>query len=200
MPAPWTSWIPKSSGNLSDSYIFGGFDQKQGGRLSGLVQREFLPEVTLARRQRSQIEDAFYNTLDPANAEAYVTAGAERMASDLLRPGGQVQQQISALRGGETGRGWGTQSGVLSRQENQALSTALNSTVGAYLGQAAPAMWEGAAGRTAGAYQLTQERVRDLLESLYTGLSGAESLRLAQIQPGLFGTEGLLGISGVPIL
>lgn len=171
--------------DLSDDYIFGGFGRKKGGRLSGLLEREFLPELAGSRRRRSSIEDAFLGFLDPAAGEEYITRGAERIASDVLRPGGVVTEGIRAARGGEIAKGWGTAGSDLSRQEANIVADTLSSTVGSYLGQALPAMYEGAAGRALSAYGLTQEQVQELLNSLYTGLAGAESLGVAKQGQGL---------------
>jgi hypothetical protein len=170
-----------------------GFQKGKGGRLTDLLGQEFLPELDRARKSRSSIETIFSDFLDPTKGEAAVTGGAERIAGDLLRPGGAIPEAIRRARGQSIASGFGTQGGDLSRQESNIVSEGLRSGVGSYLGQALPAMYEGAAGRAAGAYGLTQENALRMLESLYTGLGSAESLNMANQKQGLLGL-GFLGL------
>ena len=163
------------------------FDWERGGRLAALLGREFVPELDRARRRRGQISDRFMGFLDPQRGERYVTEGAERIGADVLRAGGPITEAIRRARGGAIGSGFGTQGGDLSSQEANVVTEGLRSSVGSFIGQALPGMYEGAAGRATQAYGITQQQVPDLMESLFTGLGSAESLRLAQKKKGLFG-------------
>ena len=160
------------------------FDWKKGGRLAEYLGREFGPELGRARKRRDRMSNTFMGFLDPERGEQYVTEGAERIGTDVLRAGGPIQDAIRRARGGAIGGGFGTQGGDLSSQENRAITEGLRSSVGAHVGAALPGMYEGAAGRATQAYGITQQQPIDLMESMFTGLGGAESLRLAQ--PGFF--------------
>lgn len=164
-----------------------GFDREKGGRLAGLLGTEFTNQLGRARTERNRIEQAFMRFLDPSFGEEYVTRGAERIAADVLRPGGVVTEGIRGARGRAIASGFGTQGGDLSRQEANIISEGLRSSIGSHIGAALPGMYEGAAGRAAGAYQLSAEQIQNLIESMYTGLAGAESLALAK-------DKGLLGL------
>ena len=163
------------------------FDWEKGGRLAALLGKEFVPELGRAKGRRSQISDMFMGFLDPQRGEQYVTRGAERIGADVLRAGGPITEAIRRARGGAISSGFGTQGGDLSRQEANIVTEGLRSSVGSFIGQSLPGMYEGAAGRATQAYGITQQQVPDLMESLFTGLGGAESLRLAQKKKGLFG-------------
>lgn len=158
---------------------FAGFGEEEGGRLVDLLQREFLPELERARGRRGKFEDIFTKFLDPRAGEESVSRGAERIALDVLRPGGNVTEAIRSARGRSIASGFGTTGGDLSRQEANIVSEGLRSSVGSFVGQSLPALFEGAAGRAERARSLSQQQVVDLIESLFTGLAGAESLRLA---------------------
>ena len=156
------------------------FDWKKGGRLAEFLGKEFQPELGKARERRSRVSDAFMGFLDPERGEKYVTEGAERIGADVLRAGGPITEAIRRARGGAIGSGFGTEGGDLSSQEANVVTEGLRSSVGAHIGAALPGMYEGAAGRATQAYGITQQQVTDLMESMFTGLGGAESLRLAQ--------------------
>lgn len=159
----------------------------KGGRLSEFLGEEFVPELDRARGRRSRVEDAFFGFLDPRAGERFVTEGAERIGTDVLRAGGPVTEAIRRARGGAIGSGFGTQGGDLSRSESQIVNQGLRSSVGSFIGQSLPRLFEGAAGRATQAFGITQGQVSGLLESIFTGLGSAESLRLAQPKKGLFG-------------
>ena len=163
------------------------FDWERGGRLAALLGKEFVPELGRAKGRRNQVSDMFMGFLDPRGGERYVTEGAERISADVLRPGGSVTEAIRRARGGSISSGFGTQGGDLSRSEANIVSEGLRSSVGSFVGQSLPGLYEGAGGRATQAYGITQQQVPDLMESLFTGLGSAESLRLAQKKKGLFG-------------
>ncbi len=163
------------------------FDWERGGRLATLLGQEFVPELGRAKGRRSKFEGLFEGFLDPSRGEEFVTRGAERIGADVLRAGGPITEAIRRARGGAIGSGFGTQGGDLSRQESNIVTEGLRSSVGSFIGQALPGMYEGAAGRATQAFGVTQQQPVDLMESLFTGLGSAESLRLAQKKKGLFG-------------
>jgi hypothetical protein len=197
MPYPFTGpgmrGTPASTTTPSTDYLFGGFDRNKGGRLAGYTEKYIVPEIGTAQKRRSQIESTFLGFLDPAAGERYVTEGANRIVENLLQPGGAAAEGVRAVRGQSVARGWGTQGGDLSRQETKYLGDLLGGATSAYIGQALPGLYEGAAGRAAGAYGLTMQELQDWINSGYTGLAGAESLKLSQPK------KGLLGL-GTPIL
>ncbi len=166
-------------GARTPSYL-SGFDEKKGGRLADLLGQEFVPELGRAKGRRRQISDVFQQFLDPNAGAKFVTQGAERIGADVLRAGGPITEAIRRARGGAISSGFGTQGGDLSRQESNIVSEGLRSSVGSFVGQALPGLYEGAAGRATQAYGISQQQVTDLMESLFTGIGGAESLRLAQ--------------------
>ncbi len=164
-----------------------GFEEKKGGRLADLLGEEFLPELRESRGRRSRVEDAFMGFLDPSKGERFVTEGAERIGADVLRAGGPITEAIRRARGGAISSGFGTQGGDLSGQEANVVTEGLRSSVGSFIGQSLPGLFEGAAGRATQAFGITQQQVTDLMESLFTGVGSAESLRIAQPKKGLFG-------------
>ncbi len=164
-----------------------GFDQNRGGRLAGVLEEEFVPELERARGRRARSEERLDPFLDPASGERFVTEGAERIASDVLRPGGEIAGSIRSLRGGAIASGFGTTGGDTSRQEAQIINRGLRSSVGAFIGQSLPGLFEGAAGRTADVQRQDADRSQSFLESLFTGLGSAESLRLASQRQKIFG-------------
>ena len=177
------------TGGRDGSYL-SGFPGGGGGggrRLAGVVEAEFRPELERARGRRGEAERRLDPFLDPAGGARFVTEGAERIASDVLRPGGEVAGAIRGLRGGAIRSGFGTTGADTSRQEAQIISRGLRSSVGSFIGQALPGLYEGAAGRTADLQQQEADRSQDYLESLYTGYAGAESLRLAERRQKIFG-------------
>lgn len=163
------------------------FEFEKGGRLAEFVGEEFIPEVGRARKRRSRVEDAFFGFLDPSAGERFVTEGAERIGADVLRAGGPVTEAIRRARGQSIGSGFGTEGGDLSRSEANIVTEGLRSSVGSFIGRSLPGLFEGAAGRATQAFGITQGQVPSLLESAFTGLGSAESLRLAQPKKGLFG-------------
>ena len=167
-----------------------GFDDPfsdTGQRLSGLLEQEFVPELARSRRRRGASEERLTQFLDPERGERSVTEGANRIASDVLRPGGEIADSIRRLRGGSIRSGFGTQGGDTSRQESQIISRGLRSSVGSFIGQSLPGLFEGAATRTANLQREDADRAQGGLESLFTGLGSAESLRLASRRQKIFG-------------
>ncbi len=178
--------MPHPHGSSNPSFL-SGFDEEKGGRLADLLRGEFLPELGRSREQRSRISNAFMGFLDPNRGVDFVTEGAERIGTDVLRAGGPVTEAIRRARGGAIGSGFGTEGGDLSGQEANIVTEGLRSSVGSFIGQSLPGLFEGAAGRATQAFGISQGQVTDLLESLFTGLGSAENLRLAQPKKGLFG-------------
>lgn len=164
-----------------------GFDREKGGRFADLLGEEFIPELDLAKKRRSRVEEAFFGFLDPSAGERFVTEGAERIGTDVLRAGGPVTEAIRRARGQSIGSGFGTTGGDLSRSEANIVTEGLRSSVGSFIGQSLPGLYEGAGARATQAFGITQQQVSDRGESLFTGLGAAESLRLAQPKRGLFG-------------
>ncbi len=164
-----------------------GFEEDKGGRLAGVLGEELIPELDESKKRRSRIEDIFFKTLDPRNQEESINRGAERIALDVLRPGGEVTEAIRSARGQSINSGFGTQGGDLSRQEATIVSEGLRSSVGRFVGEALPELSEGAANRAAQGAALSREEVIRLIESLFTGVAGAESLKLANDDGGFLG-------------
>lgn len=164
----------------------GGYNAGEGADRLGSILNDFQPDMR-DRFRRRVVEGAFYNSLDPNNALGFLNQGAERVAADALRPGGSITEAIRGARGQSIGSGFGTDGGVLSRQENNVVNEGLRSSVGSYIGQSLPGIYEGAANRAAGGFEMDLEDRRRLLEGRFTGQAAIESLRQSNARRGFLG-------------
>ena len=148
--------------------------------MQGVLDDYFLPDYFKQKQRSGAIEEAFMPTLDPETGLDFVQRGGEKIIADVFRPGGMATEAIRRARGGAIQTGFGTSGGDLSSQENRASMDAINSTFGAYMGQAMPGLYEGAAGRATQAYGISQNLEWDKLQSLFTGQGGVEQLGMAE--------------------
>jgi hypothetical protein len=106
----------------------------------------------------------------------------------VLRVGGPAQEGIARLRGGAGQTGFGTGgTGDLGLNENKFIADALRSSVGSFIGQAAPGLVEGARRSAQGAFEISESGIRDMINNLFTGEAGAQSRGLAEPTRGFLG-------------
>src|SRR5512147_2624007 len=142
-----------------------------------LVSQYFLPRLKGQEEFGSQINDAFMKSVGTPGANfGEAKKAAEGLAGELFAPGGQVANLISQVRGNAIQRGFdpsaaeGGERGVLQQATGQ---------VGNYFAQQAGQLEGQRVGALTAGYQTQQQTINDLLESLYTGVAGAEQLQLA---------------------
>lgn len=151
------------------------------GLLRYLVQNLFLPRANQVAGQEGKISDAFLSQIATpgVNFDAAQKA-AEGTAQELFQPGGQVASLINQVRGNAIQRGFapaaaeGSERGILQQATNQ---------VGSVFAQQAGALEQQRMGLLGQGYQLNEQTLNDLLESIYSGAAGAEQLQLAKKPP-----------------
>lgn len=151
----------------------------RGGRggLRDILERYFLPELNNQQGKRGPIENAFNSqALQPGALYGAASTAAQGVAGQLFAPGGDVAQMISRARGGSIGQGfspdnaWGSENNILRSATNRVGDTFATQAAGLE-GQRFGALTE--------AYGGQQQSIRDLIESLFTGVGSAEQFGLA---------------------
>lgn len=151
------------------------------GGLRFLVEKYFLPRLTGQEAAGGKISDAFLGQVTTPGADfGEAQKAAEGYAGQLFAPGGQVASMIQQVRGGAIQRGFdpsaaeGGERGVLQQATGQ---------VGNFFAQQAGQLEAQRLGAITSTYQSQNQMINDLLESLYTGVAGAEQLKLAKNPP-----------------
>lgn len=147
--------------------------------LRDILQNYFLPELSRARSRRQPIEQAFAEqSLTPGALYEGAATAARGKAQELFAPGGEVATMIGRARGKSIGQGFDP--GSAMGDENVILRGATD-TVGRTFAQNAAALEAKRADMLTASYG--QNDVRDLIESLFTGVGSAEQLNLAKNPP-----------------
>lgn len=147
------------------------------GGLRDLLERYFLPELSNQQGRRGPIENAFNSqALEPGALYGAASTAAQGVAGQLFAPGGEVAKMIAQARGGTIGQGfspdsaWGGENNIL-RSATSRVADTFATTAAGLEGQRFGALTE--------AYGGQQQSIRDLLESLFTGVGSSEQLGLA---------------------
>lgn len=151
------------------------------GGLRDILARYFLPEVEAGRARRGGIEDAFLSQVTtPGSLYGAASTAASGVANQLFAPGGEVANLIGRARGQTIGQGFDV--GSAGGAENEILRGATRRVADTFATQAA-----GLEGQRFNAFSQfygdEQQRYRDLIESIFTGIGSAEQLKLAKNPP-----------------
>jgi len=156
--------------------------------LREIAQYQFLPELERARRQRVPIEEAFLGqALQPGALFGAAQTAATGYARQLFAPGGEVAGLVSRARGRSISQGF--EPSAAEGTERTILQGATG-RVGDVFAQQAGQLEAQRFGALSGAFGEAGAGVRDLLESLFTGVASAEQLGIARKagkKKGLFG-------------
>lgn len=168
-----------------------------GGGSSGLrdiLEKYFLPALN-RQKGMSSIEDAFLSqTEQPGALFGAAKTSAEGYANQLFAPGGQIASMIGSARGDIINKGFAPSSA----------DSGVNNILRAGTKQVADKFSENAGqleqtryGALAGAYGQREQNMKDLIESLFTGVASAEQLNIAKHPP----RQKFLGLfAWVPLL
>lgn len=178
---PSTPAPSKSSSTLQFPSTYGKGIPGGPGLLRYITDRFFLPRLNQAAGQEGAISSAFLSQITTPGANfAAAQKAAEGTAQELFQPGGQVANLINQVRGNAIQRGFapaaaeGGERGILQQATNQ---------VGSVFAQQAGALEQQRMGLLGQGYQLNEQTLNDLLESIYSGAAGAEQLGLAKNPP-----------------
>ncbi len=149
--------------------------------LRDIIGQYFLPELKSRQGTRGGIESAFLKqSTEPGALFGAANTAAEGYAKQLFAPGGEIASLISQVRGKSISRGFdpsaaeGPERNILNQGVGQ---------VGNFFAQQAGGLEQARFGGLAQSYFSGQQGISDLLESLYTGVAGAEQLQLAKHPP-----------------
>lgn len=143
-----------------------------------VLERYFIPELNDTRKLSAPIRSAFLEqTLEPGALYGAASTAAQGYANQIFAPGGEIAGQIRTARGGATQAGFAPE--AAEGTERAILRSGLQ-RVGDVFAQQAGALEQARYGGLTGAFGETQAARRDLMESLFTGVSSAESLALSQ--------------------
>jgi len=163
--------------------------------LFNLLKGFQMPELGYQSGLRNPITKTFMDYIQggPGGAMASASKAAEGYASDLFRPGGQIQKSILGSLGGMAGKGF--QPGGAEGQVNTIQREGVRDVSNFFTSQAVPLAQQWGNIMSGGFGQINQN-VEDLINSLFTG--GANILQLGMAkksQP----KGGLLGLGIGPL-
>ena len=158
-------------------------DELGGGGVSGLrdiLDKYFLP--ALKRKQgQSTIEDAFLSqTEKPGALFGAADTAAKGYASQLFAPGGEIASLIGSARGDTISKGFAPSS---AEGSVNSILRAGTQRVGDVFAQNAGQLEQSRYTALTGAYNEREQSMRDLIESLFTGVASSEQLNLAKHPP-----------------
>jgi hypothetical protein len=174
------SWLEKAYRYANPIY---GYAKNQSdnqrdtaGRIQSLEEKLmelFGGELKRTDAYSGPIESAFLEQTLKPNYDAAKTA-AEGKASELFRPGGEIQSLIAGARGASAKAGFDPASSI--GQENSVLRAGMRQ-VGDTFAQGAAGLEQTRFQALSGAYGDLGAGRRDLMESLFSGLAGLEQAK-----------------------
>ena len=182
-----TSYVPYSGSLASHRNAapapFGTFPGSPLGRggpggLRDILGEYFLPELKRLQGTRGPIEEAFTSqATQPGALFGAAKTAAEGYARQIFSPGGEVASLIKQARGRSISSGFAPEDALGA--ENGILQQA-TANVGNVFSQQAAALEDTRFKSLGGAYSDQLQSIRDLLESIYTGVGTSEQLGLAR--------------------